>query len=196
MGNLSKMRDAADLLYSSKNYEDAFSIYDEIYTQIICSIGKVQSAISGFSYDFLSQNIRSSIEFRAVYTEKAANTIFIKWFEMDSDQTLNELTFAVYGHLKSIAASRVLTERYAAQGILAEFLLLYSLVLNISENWVATVVKLISPVVEDNRLRKIRNNISDSEITKVIIHSSEKVKKTDWTGINNVLIEYMQNVRS
>ena len=48
-------------------------------------------------------------------------------------------------------------------------------------------------LMEDNRLKKIRPNFHETEIKKQIIDGVQKIKETDWSNVNLVILEYLKN---
>ena len=113
--NVVKMREIADSLLDQGKYEEAYYVYDEIYNQIWVVIGTVQNGLNDFSQSYLGNSYKSNFEFRNLYTLKATESIFKKWFELDVIQTLNELTFTTYGHLQSICYSPKLNSTFIIQ---------------------------------------------------------------------------------
>jgi hypothetical protein len=193
MSNISGLRKLADNLSAKNNHEDAFLIYDEVYSQIWGAIGSVFQGLSKFSYDFLSYKIKSSIEFKNLFIEPSVNSIFKKWFEMDADETLNEFIFSAHGRLKCLVDSNVLLARQNMHTTINDFLVLYNLVLySGSEKWIKTVLRIITPLIEDNRIKKIRPNFHESEIKKQILTASQSIKQTDWKNINLVMLDYLK----
>lgn len=195
MTNISKLRDTADFLLESGKYEDAFVVYDEISKQVWCALGTIQSGLSEFSQDYLNHNIRTAIQFRKTFYQAAANTIFVKWFNLDFDQTLNEFVFSLNGHLKCLINSPQLLNKYNPLQIYTEYLVLYNLVLNTAdESWVHTVTKIISPQIDSNRLKSVRPILPESTIKRMLIESAIKIKETDWAYLNNDIVSYMLKV--
>jgi hypothetical protein len=193
MGNISALRRLADGLLAKNNYEDAFLIYDEIYTQIWASVGFVFQGLTRFSYDFLTYKIKSSIDFKNMFIEPAMNSVFTKWFALDMDETLNEFIFCLDGRLKSVTGSNVLLAKNDPHVIINDFLVLYNLIIYAgSDKWMKAILRIITPLLEDNRLKKIRPNYHESEIKKQIIEASRKIKETDWNNINYVILEYLK----
>ncbi len=195
MSNIAKLRYSADYLLNQRRYDEAYNIYEEIYNQIWAALGSVNSGLTNFSSVYLSQNIKSSIEFKNAFTGNVANTIFIKWFNMDLDQTLNEFVFTVYGHLQCMCYSESPLNDFSAENILNEFLILQNLVLyGLEDTWVPQVLRIASPVIEDNRIKKIRPLITDSSTKKYLVEGAEKLKDTDWYGINISILDFLVRI--
>jgi hypothetical protein len=191
--NVVRIREAADSLLDKGKYDNAYYIYDEIYNQIWNAIGSVQSGLNDFSQSFLGNSFKSNIEFRNSYTSKATESIFKKWFNLDSDQTLNELTFTTYSRLQCVCYSTKLNTSLPASTIYNEFLLLYNMILE-SENWVNSLFKIVTPVVEGRHLKKLRVNLSESNVQKNIVENADRLKVTDWFNVNITLMDYLLNI--
>ena len=102
MANISSLRDSADLLLDQGKYEAAFDIYDVVHNQVWFAIGNIQQGLNQFSSNYLNSNFSASLDFKKDYTNHAANSVFIKSFELDADETLNEFIFTTYGRLQGI----------------------------------------------------------------------------------------------
>jgi len=192
MSNISNLRDAADNLLEQGRYDNAFAVYDEVYKQIWGALGSVHSGLTTFSQVYLSNNLRSSIEFRNSFTNSAANTIFVKWFELDLDQTLNEFTFTVFGHLQCICYSQTLHHQHTMENIFNEFLILQTLIVHgVEDKWVPQILKLATPMIEDNRIKRIRPLLTDTATQKFLIEGAEKLNGTDWFGINISILDFL-----
>jgi len=193
MSNIIGLRRLADGLLAKNNYEDAFLIYNEVYIQIWASVGFVFQGLTRFSYDFLTYKVKSSIDFKNLFIEPAVNSVFKKWFNLDIDDTLNEFIFCLDGRLKSVTGSNILLAKNDPHIILNDFLVLYTLILNAgTEKWLKAIIRIITPLMEDNRLKKIRPNFHETEIKKQIIAAAKKIKETDWNNINLVMLEYLK----
>lgn len=193
MSNISALRRLADSLLAKNSYEDAFLIYDEVYTQIWGSIGSVFQGLTRFSYDFLTYKVKSSIDFKNMFIEPALNSMFKKWFDLDYDETLNEFIFCLDGRLKAMTGSNALLARNDMHTTINDFLALYTLIIHAgSDKWMKAIIRIITPLMEDNRLKKIRPNFHETEIKKQILDASEKIKETDWNNVNYVMLEYLK----
>lgn len=193
MGELSRLRDAADFLLNQEMYDTAFDIYDEIYCQIWSALGSAQSGLTQFSYGFLSHSLRPAVEFKNSFILPAVNSTFLKWFNMDMDQTQNEFIFTTYGHLHCIVNSQKLIDKIPPAMIFNEFLLLYSLIIHSADNkWLNSILRIFTPVIHDNRLKKIRMNLTDVAMQQMLLQSSELIKETDWNFLNSSLLDFMQ----
>ncbi|MGE5401793.1 MAG: J domain-containing protein [Ignavibacteriales bacterium] len=192
MGDISKLRDAADLLLNSGRYDEAYDVYDEIYCQIWSALANVQNGLSEFSFSFLTHNIRQAMDFKTHFIEPAVNTIFLKWFNLDIDQTLNEFIFTIYGHLQCICFSKYLIDKISSETVITEFLVLYNLIIHETDDkWITHLLRLVTPVSDGIRLKKLRPNMAVPAATKMLIQSAEKINATDWSSLNTVILEYL-----
>lgn len=192
MSNISRLRDAADILLDQGKYEEAFGIYDEVYKQIWGVLGTVQSGLTVFTQNYLNQNFRSAMEFRNNYTMPAANAVCLRVFGLDIDETLNEFIFTAYGHLNCICYSQILINASSFISVATEFLVLYTLILQGPESdWISGIFKIINPVVEDSKIKRIRPMVSETSAKIKLVEEAEKIKSTDWFALNISLIDYL-----
>lgn len=190
-----KLRGIADSLLDGGKYKDAYHLYNEIYNQVWNAIGTVQKGLGDFSQSFLNTNFQTNLEFKRSYTTKAAKSLFIKWFNLDSSQTLNEMTFTTYGHLQCVCYSPELSSSIPAEIIYNEFLILHTLILSTGdENWVNEITKVVTPQLDTGYFKKLFRNYSDSSLKKTLIKNVEELKSTDWNNVNHTLIDYMLNI--
>lgn len=193
--NVRKIRGIADGLFEQGKYEDAYYIYDEIYNQIWSAIGLIQTGMNEFSQTFLGNSFKANYDLKNNFTVQAANNLFKKWFDLDTDQTLNEFTFVTYSHLQCICYSPVLNTAISADAVYSEVLVLHSLILNSEQDdWISPLTKLITPTMEDKRIKKIRSVVTEASMKKSIIENASKLKSTDWSNLNYVFLDYLINV--
>ncbi|MGE5353438.1 MAG: J domain-containing protein [Acidobacteriota bacterium] len=192
MGDISKLRDAADLLFGMDRYDEAFDIYDEVYSQIWSALASVQSGLSDFSFSYLTHNIRQAIEFKNHFWTPAVNTVFLKWFNLDIDQTLNEFIFSASGRLQCICLCNSLLEKQPAGNVITDYLVLYNLILHAADDkWITHIFKIATPVAEIYRLKKIRLNLAPVAADKLLVQSAEKLRLTDWNNLNLTILDYL-----
>lgn len=193
MTNISSLRDSADMLLEQGKYEAAFDIYDVVHDQIWHAVGNIQQGLNQFSSSYLS-NFSASIEFKKSYAVHAASAVFVKTFELDSDDTLNEFLFSTYGRIQAICFSKELAGKILYQNVLSEFLVLYNLILyGTNSEWISNVLRIITPYVEENRLKKVRPNLNETALKEFILKEAEKIKHTDWYALNINLLEYLNH---
>jgi hypothetical protein len=192
LSDISKLRDAADILLDQGKYTEAYGIYDEVYKQIWSVLGTVQSGLNLFTQNYLNQNFRTAMEFRSRYTIPAANSVCLKVFGLDIDETLNEFIFTSYGHLHCICYSPDLINEASFMSVASEFLLLYNLILLGHESdWITGALRILNPVVEDSKFRRIRPMITETNARLKLVEEAEKIKSTDWFALNISLLDYL-----
>lgn len=193
--NIRKVREVADSLLEQGRYDDAYYIYDELYSKIWTAIGSVQNGLASFSQSYLKGNFKASYEFRNSYANQALSNVFAKWFDLDPDQTLNEFTFITYGHLQCISYSSRLCAIVSMETVYTEFLIFHTLVLHPEDDdWVNDVMKYATPQFDDQVLTKVRPNLNEQKIKKLIIENAEKIKTTDWFNANATFLDYLFNI--
>lgn len=195
MGDITKLRDVADHLTNTGKYEKAYYIYDEIYNQIWAAIGTVNNGMNDFSRSYLIHNFRSTIEFKNIFLYNAVNTVFIKWFDLDTEQTLNEFIFTIYGKLQCITYSKLLVGEYTPFSVYSDFLLLYGIILHApDQKWLSFVFDYMSPIVDDNKVKKIRTNFPEPKVIKHLIDYASAIKGSDWYFLNLLMLDYMNEI--
>ena len=193
--NLVKMREIADSLLDQGKYDDSYYVYDEICGQIWGAIGSVQNGLTDFSQSYLGNSFKSNFEFRDSYTKKASESVFKKYFNLDSDQLLNEFTFSTYGHLQSVCYSPKLCSEVSLETVFNEFLVLHSLILEAeNDSWVNSLFKVVSPVVDNRQFKKLRSNLTDKNLKKAVVENAAKIKSTDWYNVNVTFLDYLINI--
>lgn len=189
--NISRLRDTADYLFEENKYNEAYIIYDEISKQIWCAIGTAQNGLNEFSQEYLNMNIRVSLEFRKSYNTIAANNIFQKWFNLDMDQLLNEFIFTLVGHLRTISYTQNIN-KVPIQQIYLEYLTLFNLILyGFEEDWISKIYRIATPQIYANQLKSIRSNLPEHSIKKMILELAVKMKETDWSYLNQEIVNYL-----
>lgn len=193
--NVIKIRGIADNLFEQSRYEDAYYLYDEIYSRMWNAIGEIQNGLNNFSSNYLGNSFQAGHRLRTNFTIQIAETIFKKWFDLDVDQTLNELTFTTFGHVQCICYSPFLNKTISAEVVYNEFLILQTLVNEADkDDWVNHLCKIATPVTEDQRLKRIRPNMTDSKLKKMLTENAEKLKITDWKEVNVCILDYLFNM--
>jgi hypothetical protein len=193
--NVRKIRTIADSLFEQGKYDDAFYIYNEIYSKIWGAIGKVQAGFTDFSQSYLGNSFKSNYELRTSFSMQAADNIFKRWFDLDSDQTLNEFTFTTYGHLQCICYSPILSSKISTEYVYNEFIILQTLILQSDkDDWINYLLKVVTPMMEEGNLKKIRSNLTNTFVKNILIENSQSVKSTDWFNINVCFLDYLVSI--
>lgn len=193
MTNISKIRDIADLLSDDGSYNAAYELYNEIYSQIWAAVGCAQEGLSRFTRDFLVHNVKSSYDLRNDFSLKTTDSLFVKWFDLDTDQCLNEFIFAASGRLRCISQNRDLALAFPMDDILSQYLCLHNLIIHaVDDKWLLNILKVFTPSIEDNRLKSLRKNFSIPFVEKSLDATAAEIKSTDWFSLNVDLLTYMK----
>jgi len=195
MYNISKLRDAANILLNNNSLPEAFYTYNEICNLIWTALGNVQTSLNEFAQKFLSFDIRTSINFRSAYIPQVSNTIFIKYFNLDADQVLNEFLFSYYGKIQCYSNIEFDIDEHQIlkTDILNDFLVLYGLVLNSTdERWINHTFKFATPIIENNILKKVRYGLTNENLFKYLNSYSERINSTDWAHLNLFLTSFLE----
>ena len=192
MTRIRELRALGDYLIEQKEYERAYYVYSEIYDRFWETIAKIQAGINEFSREFLSNTFRASMEFRRNFHLSAVNSTFIREFDLDLDEALNEYIFLTFGRLQSIIYSEKLLHGITAQVIIHEFLTLYNLLLNVvNENWINVLLKNYTPILEKERIKSLLPRIKEQEAKKIIVELSPKLQNREWRIVNTLLLDYL-----
>ncbi len=192
MTRIKELRALGDYLVEQKEYERAYYVYSEIYDRFWDAIAKIQSGINEFSREFLSNTFRASLEFKRNFHLSAVNSTFIREFDLDLDEALNEYIFLTFGRLQSIIYSEKILHGITSQVIIHEFLTLYNLLLHaINENWVNILLKNYTPIVEKGKIKSILPRIKEQEAKKIITELSPKLQNEEWRIVNALLLDYL-----
>jgi hypothetical protein len=193
--NVVKMRSAANRLFDEGRYDDAYYIYEEINNQIWAAIGCVQTGLTSFARNFLGNGFKSVYELNKTFINESANTVFNKWFNLDSDQTLNEFVFTTCGALQCICYSPNLSADITPAVVYNDFLLLHTLIFNQEkDDWINYAVKIMSPIMEDNYLKRKMNLLPEDMVKKRLIDNFKKIKSTDWFSVNFYFLDYLSGI--
>jgi len=194
MSNISSLRDTADYLLKQDRPYEASIIYSEIYRQIWNSIAAINDGLNSFSKIYLPKKVMTNIEFRNNYSSSVSSTIFYQWFQLDSDQVLNEFIFTLNGHLKCVTYSKNLIHNHSRDEILNEFSVLYTLInYSTDENWVDQILKYVSIKHEPEKINKPKPNLLKVHIEKKILKITPNIVNTDWNHLNYLLADYLHN---
>ncbi len=192
MTRIKELRALGDYLIEQKEYEKAFYVYSEIYDRFWDAIAKIQTGINEFSREFLANTFRASLEFKRNFHLSAVNSTFIREFDLDLDEALNEYIFLSFGRLQSIIYSEKILHGLTSHVIIHEFLTLYNLLLNaVNENWVNILLKNYTPILDKGKIKSIIPRIKEQEAKKIIIELSPKLQNEEWRIVNTLLLDYL-----
>lgn len=190
--NLAALRESADLLLDLNKFENAYDLYDEANRQIWLTIGNIQNNISNFTQSVLESDFKTTFEFQSKYTLKVSETAFSRNFELGSQDILNEFIQINYGKLQTVASSNKLIKEIESNSVLADFLLLYTLISNSSsEGWINHVLKIYNPIMEGNRIKSMFLRISEKYLKVRIAEEAEIIKQSSKSELNAILLDYL-----
>ena len=192
MSRLVTLRHSADYLYEQGKPYEAFIVYDEARKLIWTALSTAQTGIQDFSQNYLTGNVRNSIDFKSRFFEPVLHSVFQRSFDLDPDDLLNEFTFITFGRLQCICDAQVLPHEHTFQSIASEFLVLYTLILHgITGEWIGEVLKIVSPGMENQNLKRFRLMMTDATLKVRLVQQSEKVRTTDWAFVNGMIVDYL-----
>lgn len=192
MVRIKQLRELSDYLVEQKEYERAFYVYSEIYDQFWNAIAKIQAGINDFSREFLGNTVRASLEFKRNFHLSAVNSTFIREFDLDIDEALNEYIFLSFGRLQSAIYSEKFLHTLSSQVIIEEFLTLYNLLLKaVNENWISILLKNYTPIHDKGRIKSVIPRIKEQDAKKMILELSPKLQQLEWRILNTLLLDYL-----
>lgn len=190
--NLTALRESADILLDLNKFENAFDLYDEANRQIWLSLGNIQNNITNFTQTVLESDFKATFEFQSKYTLKISETAFARNFEMSSGSLLNEFIQINYGKLQTVVSSSKLLNSIDYTTVLADFLLLYTLISNKnSDDWINYVLKIYNPIMEGNRIKSMFLRITDKYLKVRLAEEAEIIKQSDKSELNAILLDYL-----
>lgn len=190
--NISTLRNSADILFDLGKIDAAYGIYDEIYRQLWLTIGQVQNSLTTFSQNILECDFKNTWNFKNNFTSAATNTAFTNNFGISVNDTLNEFIYTIYGRQLCILSSAKLINEIPSDFVLTEYLLLYTLILQVGSNeWTNHVLKIYNPIVEENKLKTIYQKISGKYLKVRLTEDAEIIKVTEWSELNHNMLEYL-----
>ncbi len=195
MSSIEKMRAVADMLFSQERYNEAFTIYDELYRQIWTVLGTAQSINSINNISLLNFVNRKRIIEQEQRLEASVNSICIKSYNIPIKLFINEFIKILYRHIQCICFSIELYKGLIIENVLTEFLVLYKLITQPEEQRkISAIFTIASGVVDNNRIKRIRANLSKSDIENLLVDIVEKNNNGEWVTINNLLLQYLNSV--
>ena len=102
MTDLTKLREVGDYLADYGKFDEAYIVYDEVYSQIWSALGIGREGIQDFSQSFFPNNISSALEFKNQFSVRSMASLFMKWFNSGVDETLFEFIHSGYGRMQSV----------------------------------------------------------------------------------------------
>jgi hypothetical protein len=195
MSTIEKMREVADLLVSQRKFNEAYTIFDELFRQIWGVFGAVQCSFSGYSNSPVGTRLSFDHMLRKQYPEPAVNALCSRMYNINLSLALSEFVRIMYGHLQCISSSWQVRREISPDVVLSEFAVLYTLVLQPFQQPKLTPIFSIATAIVDrsNRVKRIISNYSRSTVEKLLVENAQKCKNNEWKAINHLLLDYLLN---
>ena len=195
MSTIEKMREVADLLVSQRKFNEAYTIYDELFRQIWGIFGTVQCSFPDYSNSSVGTRFSFDHMIRKQYPEPAVNALFLRMFNINLSLALSEFVRIMYGHLQCISSSSQVRREISPDIVLNEFAVLYTFVLQpVQQRKLAPIFSLSTAIVDrSNRARRITSNYPRSTVEKLLVENAQKCKTNEWKAINHLLFDYLLN---
>jgi hypothetical protein len=84
---------------------------------------------------------------------------------------------------------------YTPFSVYSDFLLLYGIILHApDQKWISFIFDYMSPIVDDNKVKKLRTNFPEPKVIKHIIDYASAIKGTDWYFLNLLMLDYLNEI--
>ena len=196
MNTIEKMREVADLLVNQRKYNEAYTVFDELYRQIWSIFGTVQCSLSAYSNSYLRPRISSDYLLRKQYPEPAVNALCARIYNINLSLMLSEFIQVMQGHLQCISSSWQIRKEISPDAVLNEFAVLYTLALQpVKQRKLIPIFSIATAVVDrSNRVRRIISNYPRIYVEKLLIEDAQKCKDDKLKSINHLLLDYLLNI--
>jgi hypothetical protein len=196
MSSIEKMREVADLLVSQRKYNEAYTIFDELYRQIWSILGTVQCGLSGYSYSYLEPRSSSDYTLRKQYPEPAVNVLSARMYNISLSVMLSEFIQIMEGHLRCISSSVQVRKEISPDVVLNEFAVLSTLALQpVQQRRLLPIFSLATATIDrNNRLRRIISKYSRSHIEKILLENAHQCRDGKLKSINSILFDYLISI--
>jgi hypothetical protein len=196
MSTIEKMRAVADLLVNQRKYNEAYTIFDELYRQIWSIFGTVQCGLLGYSSSYLGPRTSSEQMLRRQYPEPAVNVLCTRMYSINLSLMLNEFIRIMHGHLQCISSSCQIRKETIPDNVLNEFAVLYTLALQpVQQRKLIPIFSIATAVVDrSNKVKRVISNRPRILIEKLLIEYAEKCHDDKLKSINNLLLDYLLNI--
>jgi hypothetical protein len=196
MSTIEKMHEVADLLVNQRKYDEAYTIFDELYRQVWSIFGAIQSSSSGYSLGSLGPRTASGELLRKQYPEPAANVLCERMYGMNLASMLNEFIHIMRGHLQCINSSSRLRKETTPESVLNEFAVLYAVALQpVQQRRLLPVFSIATAVVDrSNRVKRIVARHPRFLVEKLLLDSAQKCSNEHLKSINSLLLDYLLHI--
>jgi hypothetical protein len=195
MSTIEKMREVGEMLINQKKYNEAYTIFDELYRQIWSIFGTVQGGYSGYSSSYFGPRIASGQMLRKQYPEPAANMLCSRMYGITLSSMLDEFIRIMQGHLRCISSSAQLRKENLPDQVKNEFAVLYTLADQpAQQRKLAPIFSITTAVVDrSNRIKRIVSNHPRHLIEKILVDHAQKRNGDALKSINSLLLDYLLN---
>jgi hypothetical protein len=196
MSTIEKMREVADLLVRQKKFDEAYTIFDELFHQIWGVFGSVQCNFSGYSTNPVGTRFSFDPMLRKQFPEPAANALCLRIHNINLSLVLDEFIRVMYGHLQCISSSWHIHREISSDVVLTEFAVLYTLVLQpLRQRRLSPIFSIATAIVDRNsRLKRIISHYPRSIIEKLLVENAQNCKDNKWKTINHILSDYLLRI--
>jgi hypothetical protein len=196
MNTIEKMREVGEMLINQRKYNEAFTVFDELYRQIWSIFGTVQGGYSGYSNSYFGPRIPSGQMLRKQYPEPSANILCTRMYGINLSSTLNEFIRIMQGHLRCISSSAQLRTENLPDHVKNEFAVLYALAVQPAhQRKLAPIFSITTAIVDrSNRVKRIVSNHPRLLIEKLLLDSAQKRGDETVKSINSLLLDYLMNI--
>jgi hypothetical protein len=196
MSTIEKMREVADLLVSQKKFDEAYTIFDELFRQIWGVFGSVQCSFSGYPTNPIGTRFSFDPTLRKQFPEPAANALCLRMYNINLSLVLDEFIRVMYGHLQCIISSSHIHREISSDVVLTEFAVLYTLVLQpVRQRRLSPILSIATAIVDrNNRLKRIISHYPRNVIEKLLVENSQTCKDIKWKTINYILSDYLLRI--
>jgi hypothetical protein len=196
MSSIEKMREVGEMLINQRKYNEAYTIFDELYRQIWSIFGTVQSGYAGYSNSYFGPRVSSGQMLRKQYPEPAANVLCSRMYGINLSSMLNEFIRIMQGHLRCISSSGQIRKDTIPDHVMNEFAVLYTLALQpAQQRKLAPVFSITTAVIDrSNRVKRIVSNHPRLLVEKLLIDCAQKCNNDSLKSINSLLLDYLLNI--
>lgn len=196
MSTIEKMREVADLLVNQRKYNEAYTIFDELYSQIWSILGTAQCGSSEYSNSYIGSKNSSINTLRKQYPEPVVNALCARIYNINLSSMLSEFVRIMHGHIQCINASVQVRKETDPDAVLNEFAVLYILALQpIQQRKLIPIFSITTALVDrSNRVKRIKSKYPRVFVEKILIENAQKCKDSKLKSINYLLLDYLLNI--
>ena len=196
MSTIEKMRGVAELLVDQRKFDEAYTIFDELYRQIWSIFGTVQSSSPGCTRGFPGSRTSPGELLRRQYPEPAANLLCERMYSMNLASTLTEIVHIMRGHLRCISSSSHLQKETVPESVLNEFAVLYAMTLQpVQQRRLLPVFSIATAVIDrTSRVKRIVANHPRPFVEKLLLEYAQQGAGESMKSVNSLLLDYLLHI--